>query len=145
VPVDGFGQFLAQAGEFANPDDGLAADGAAHGLDGVSVRGREMEQKSLAMLAQRIDGMIHLQRRFRRQPGSEGEDALRLKLLGFLRHQKRGVAGDLRTIIACRPRDQDLRLRKQQRAETVGLGLQLRDLGAQPRLPFSRTNPRTHQ
>ncbi len=104
-----------------------------------------MEQKSLAMLAERVDGMIHLQRRFRRQPGSESEDALRLKLLGLLRHQKRGIAGDLRTIIAGRPRDQDLRLRKQQRAETVGLGLQLRDLGAQPRLPLGRTNPRTHQ
>ena len=145
MPEDGFGQFLAQAGEFANPDDGLAADGAAHGLDGVSIRGREIEQKSLAMLAQRVDGMIHLQRRFRRQPGSEGEDALRLVLPGLRRQQKRSVARDLRTIVACRPRDQDLWLSKQQGAETVGLGLQLRDLGAPSRLTFSRANPRTHQ
>src|SRR5207237_2636657 len=112
VPEDGFGQFLAQAGEFANPDDGLAADGAAHGLDGVSIRGREIEQKSLAMLAQRVDGMIHLQRRFRRQPGSEGEDALRLVLLGLRRQPKRSVDRDLRTSVACRPTGAGLWLEK---------------------------------
>ena len=124
MPKDGFGQFLAQAGEFANPDDGLAADGAAHGLDGVSIRGREIEQKSLAMLAQRVDGVIHLQRRFRRQPGSEGKDALRLILLAAIHESVELI---------------------KQGAETVGLGLQLRDLGAQSRLTFSRANPRTHQ
>ena len=124
VPEVGFGQFPAQSAEFANPHDGLAADGAAHGLEGVSVRGGEVEQKALAGLAQRIDRMIHLQRRFRRQPGSEGEDALRLILRGILRHQQRDVAADLRAIVAGRPRDQDLRLGEQQRAEPVGLDLQ---------------------
>ena len=78
VPEVGFGEFPAQSAEFANPHNGLAADGAAHGLEGVSVRGGEIEQKALAGLAQRIDRMIHLQRRLRRQPGSEGENALRL-------------------------------------------------------------------
>ena len=77
----GFGEFPAQPAEFANPDNGLAADGAAHRLEGVAVRGGEIEQKALAGLAQRVDRVIHLQRRFRRQPGSEGENALRLMLL----------------------------------------------------------------
>ena len=77
VPEVHFGQFPAQSAEFANPHNGLAADGAAHGLDGVSIRGGEIEQKALAGLAQRVDRVIHLQRRFRRQPGSEGENALR--------------------------------------------------------------------
>ena len=73
----GFGEFPAQSAEFANPHNGLAADGAAHRLDGAAVRGGEIEQKAFAGLAQRVDRMVHLQRRFRRQPGSEGEDALR--------------------------------------------------------------------
>jgi len=59
--------------------------------------------------------------------------------------QERGVARDLRPIVAGRPRDQDLRLREQQRAEAVGLGLQLRDLKTQSRFPFGSTNSRTHQ
>src|ERR1700730_17475130 len=100
----------------------------------MSVRGGEVEQETFAGLAQRIDRMIHLQRRLRRQPGSERENALRLMLPGLLRNQKRGVAGDLRTIVACRPGDQDLRLREQQRAETVGLELQMLNIVAQPRL-----------
>ena len=73
----GFGQFPAQAAEFANPHNGLPPDGAAHRLDGAAVRGREIEQKTFAGLAQRVDRMVHLQRRFRRQPGSKGKDALR--------------------------------------------------------------------
>ena len=44
----------------------------------------KIEQKAFAGLAQRVDGMIHLQRRFRRQPGSKGEDALRRILQGVL-------------------------------------------------------------
>ena len=75
--------------------------------------------------------MVHLQRRFRRQPGSEGEQALRLRLL---RHQQRNVAGDFRAIVARRPRNQDLRFGEQQCPETVGLDLQFPDIGAQPRL-----------
>ncbi len=109
----GFRQFPAQAAEVANPHNGLAADSPAHGLDEASIRGRQVEHETLAMLAQRIDRMIHLQCRLRRQPGSEGEDALRLGLLGFLRHQKRGVARDLRAVVARRPSDQDLGFRKQ--------------------------------
>src|SRR6202022_4211280 len=129
----GFGEFLAQTAEFANPYNGLAADGAAHGLDGASIRGREIEQKTLAGLAQRVDRMIHLQRWLRRQPGSEGKDALRLILLRLLRPQKGSVAADLRAIVTCSPRYQDLWLREQQRPETVGLELQIPDIGAQPR------------
>ena len=72
-----FGEFPAQSAEFANPDNGLPADGAAHRLDGAAGRGGEVEQKSLARFAQAIDRVIHLQRRFRRQPGSKGKDALR--------------------------------------------------------------------
>ena len=139
-----FGEFPAQSAEFANPYNGLAADGAAHGLERVSVRRREIEQKTLAGVAQRVDRMVHLQRRFRRQPGTEGQDALRWMLLG-VRHQQRGVAADLRAIVAGRPRDQDLRFRKQQRAQAVGLDLQVADVGAQPRLVPSRAQPRAHQ
>ena len=74
----GFGEFAAQSAEFANPDNGLAADGAAHRLEGVAVGGGEVEQEAFAGFAQRIDRMIHPQRRFRRQPGAEGQHALRL-------------------------------------------------------------------
>ena len=126
VPQIGFRQFPAQPGEFANPYNGLAADGAPHGFDGMSVRGGEIEQKTFAGLAQRVDRMVHLQRRFRRQPGSEGEDALRRLLLGVLRHQQRGVAADLRAVVARRPGYQDLRFREQQRPQAVGLDLQAR-------------------
>jgi hypothetical protein len=68
-----------------------------------------MQYKALTGLAQRVNGVIHLQRRFRRQPGSEGENALRL----FRRHQERHIAADLRTIVARGPRDQNLRLGEQ--------------------------------
>src|SRR6266852_6759791 len=145
MPEVGFSQFPAQSREFANPYNGLAADGAAHGLDGASIRACEIEQKTLAMLAQRVDRMIHLQRRLRRQPGSEGKDALRLVVLGFLRHQKRSVAADLRAIVACSPGYQDLWFGEQQRPETVGLGLQIPDIRAQPRLASCRANARAHQ
>ena len=145
VPEIGFGEFPAQPAEFANPYNGLAADGAAHGFEGVSIRGGEIEQKALAGLAQRIDGMIHLQRRFRRQPGAEGQDALRLILRRIRRHQQRDVAADLRAIVAGRPRDQDLRLGKQQRAETVGLDLQALNVGAQPRFVVGGADAGPHQ
>ena len=88
--------------------------------------------------------MIHLQRRLRRQPGSECEDALR-RLLAILRHQQRNIAADLRTIVACRPRDQHLRFRKQQRAEPVGLDLQVSKFGAQPRFVVGGADARAHQ
>ena len=117
----GFGQFAAQPAEFANPDNGLAADGAAHRLDRAAVRGREIEQKALAGLAQRVDRMVHLQRRFRRQPGSKGKDPLRRTLRGVRRDQQRGVARDLRPVLAGSPGNQDLRLGEQQRAQPVGL------------------------
>ena len=71
-----FGEFPTQSAEFANPHNGLPADGAAHRLDGAAGRSGEVEQKSLAGFAQRIDRVIHLQRRFGRQPGSEGKDTL---------------------------------------------------------------------
>ncbi len=43
VPQICFRQFAAQSIKFANPDNGLAADGAAHGFHGVAVRGRKIE------------------------------------------------------------------------------------------------------
>ncbi len=144
VPAVGFSQLPAQSADFANPHNGLAADGAAHGLDRVSIRGREIEQKTLAGLAQCVDRMIHLQRRLRRQPGPEGKDALRLILRELLRHQKRSVTADLRAIVACSPRYQYLWLREQQRPEAVGLGLQIPDIGAQPRLDSCRADTRAH-
>ena len=137
-----FRQFPADAAEFANPYNGLAADGAPHGFDRASVRGRKIEQKTFAGLAQCVDRMVHLQRRFRRQPGSEGEEALRLRLL---RHQQRRVAGDFRAIVAGRPRNQDLRFREQQRPEPVGLDLQFPDIGAQPRLASGGADAGAHQ
>ena len=54
-----------------------------------------------------------------------------MALLGVLRHQQRHVAADLRAIVACGPRDQNLRLGEQQCAQTVGLDLQVLDVGAQ--------------
>jgi hypothetical protein len=73
----GFGELPAQSAEFANPHDGLSADGASHRFDGTAVRGGEIEQKTFAGFTQRVDRVVHLQRRLRRQPGSESEDALR--------------------------------------------------------------------
>ena len=64
---------------------------------------------------------------------------------GILRHQQRGIAADLRAIVARRPRDQDLRFGEQQRAKAVGLDLQIPDVGAQPRLVAGRADPRAHQ
>ena len=124
VPEIGFGQLLAQAAEFADPHNGLAADGAAHRLEGASVRSGEVEQKALAGLAQRVERVIHLQRRFRRQPGSGRQDALRLVVRGVRRQQQRDVAADLRPVVARGPGDQDLRFGEQQRPVAVGLGLQ---------------------
>ena len=104
-----------------------------------------LSRKPSPMLAQGVDRMIHLQRRLRRQPGSEGKDALRRMVLGLLRHQQRNVAGDFRTVVAGRPGNQDLRLGEQQRPEPVGLDLQFRDVGAQPRLALCRADAGAHQ
>ena len=145
VPEIGLGQLLAQSAEFADPHNGLAADGAAHRLDGASVRSGEVEQKALAGVAQRVDRVIHLQRRLRRQPGSERQDALRLVLRRFRRQQQRDVAADLRPVVARGPGNQDLRFGEQQRAVAVGLDLQGLDVGTQPRLVFRRAHPRAHQ
>ena len=60
VPQIGFREFPPYAAEFANPDNGLAADRAAHRLESVAVRGRQIEQKALAGFAQRVDRVIHL-------------------------------------------------------------------------------------
>ena len=51
MPQIGFRQFAAQSVEFANPNNGLAADGAAHGFHRVAIRGRKIEQEPLAGLA----------------------------------------------------------------------------------------------
>ncbi len=141
VPEVGLGQFPAQPGKLPDPHNGLAADGATRGLDGVSVRSGQIEQEALAGLAQGVDRVIHPQRRFRRQPGSERQDALRR----FLRHQKRGIAADLRTIVAGGPGNQNLGFGEQQRAEAIGLALQALNFGAQPRFVSCCADPRTHQ
>ncbi len=146
VPQIGFGEFPPHAAEFANPDNGLAADGAAHRLEGVAVRRGEVEQEAFAGLAQRIDRMIHLQRRLGRQPGAERQHALRLRGVLLLRQHQRNVAADLGAVVAGRPRNQDLRFGEQQRAEPVGLDLQALDVGTQPRLdPGARTRVRINR
>ncbi|GCC49434.1 hypothetical protein chiPu_0033482, partial [Chiloscyllium punctatum] len=104
--------------------------------------GREVEQERLALVAQRVDRVVHLQRRLRRQPGSEGEDALRRALL---RHHQRDIARDLRPVVAGGPGDQDLRLDEQQCAQPVGLRLQVRDLGLQLLLVAGRAQAGAHQ
>ena len=89
--------------------------------------------------------MVHLQRRFRRQPGPEGEDALRRIQQRVLRDQQRGVAADLGPVVACGPGDQDLGLGKQERAQPVGLDLQVGDVGAQAEFGSGGPNAGTHQ
>ncbi|MHC2411284.1 hypothetical protein ACVJGC_003875 [Bradyrhizobium diazoefficiens] len=138
----GFGEIPAQAREFANPDNGLATDGAADGFQRMAMRGGQRQLEPVAAVAQRIHSVVHLERRFRRQPGSEGEHALRG---GVARQHHRDVAGNLRAVVARRPGDQDLRLGEQQRAEAVGLELQFPDPRAQPRLVLRRAHARTHQ
>ena len=145
VPEIGLGQLLAQSAEFADPHNGLSADGAAHRLEGASVQGGEVEQKALAGLAQRVDRVIHLPRRLRRQPGSGRQDALRLVLRGVRRQQRRYVAADLRPVIARGPGYQDLGFGEQQRPVAVGLDLQGLDVGTQPRLVFRRAQSGPHQ
>ena len=138
-----FRQFTANPAEFANPDNGLAADRAPHGLQRAPVGRRHIEQKTFAGLAERIDSMIHLQRRLGRQPRSEGKDALRLFRLR--RNQQGGVTADFGPVLARRPRDQNLRLGEQQRPEAISLGLQLPDLDAQPCLARCGTDTGAHQ
>ena len=48
-------------------------------------------------------------------------------------------------VVAGRPGDQDLRLREQQRAQPVGLDLQVGDVGAQPSFGPGGANARAHQ
>ncbi len=137
----GLRQVPAQSGQFANPDNGLTADRAARRLDGMAVRRGEVEQKALAALAQPVDRVVHLQRRFRRQPGSKGEDALWRILL----HQKGRIAGNPRAVVAGRPGDQDLRLGEQQRAVAVGLQLQALDHRMQPGFALRGADAGVHQ
>ena len=141
VPEIGLGQFPPHAGQFANPYNGLAADGAADGFDGVSVRRGQVKQEPFAALAQNVDRAIHLLRRRRRQPGSERQDALRR----FLGGERGDVAADLRPILARGPGDQDLGLGKQQRAVAVGFALQALDFAAQAGLVPCRAQARSHQ
>ncbi len=105
-----FGEIAPQSAEVADTHDGLAADGATHGFHGSAGRRDQIEQKALPGIAQRIDRMIDLQRRFRRQPGSERQKPLRLCCI--LRHQQRDIAADLRTVLARGPGDQNLRFRE---------------------------------
>ena len=122
-----------------------ATDGAAHRLDGPPGRGDEIELEALAGFEQRIDGVIDLQCWFGRQPGAEGKNALRLMMLRILRHHQRGIAADVRTVVAGGPRHQNLRFRKQQRAVAIGLDLQRVNVGAQLRLDLGGADPRAHQ
>jgi len=140
-----FRQLAAEAGEFANPHDGLPANGAPHRLDGAAGGRREIEDKAFAGIEQRIDGVIHAQRRFRRQPGAESKDALRLMRLRILRHHDGGVAGDFGTRFARSPGDQHLRLGEQQRAKAIGFGLHGMEFVAQLGLGARSAQPVAHQ
>ena len=137
----GLGQFPPHAGKFANPHDGLTANGAAEDFDGVSVRRGQAQQKPFAAFAQGVDRVIHLQRRRPRQPGSERQDALGR----FLGGQRRDITADLGPVFARGPRNQDLGFGKQQCAVAVGLVLQVLDFTAQPGLVSCRAQTRSHQ
>ena len=149
VALGHLGEFAAQAAQFADPHDGLAADRAAHRLDAAAAGGDEMEQEAFAGFQQRVDRVVHPQRRLGRHPGSEGEHPLRLQRRILRqrrgRDQQRDVAADLRTVVAGGPGDQHLRLGEQQRAEPVGFDLQALDVAAQPRLAGGGAQPGAHQ
>ena len=137
------GEIAPQSAEVADPHDRLAADGAAHGFHRSPGRCEQVEQKAFACSAQRIDRMIHLQRRFRRQPGSERQNPQRLFCI--LRQQQRGVAADSGPVLARAPGNQNLRFCEQQRAEAIGFRLKLADFGAQPLLVGGSADARAHQ
>ncbi len=115
-------EFHADAGQFTNPDNSLTANGAAHRLDGAARRRRQIDLEAFACLAQRIDSMIHLKRLLWEQPASERQDALRL--FEALRQHQCDVTADIGTIVAGCPRDQNLRLGKQQSTEPIRFQLQ---------------------
>ena len=102
-----------------------------------------LSRKPSPGIAQRVDGMIHLQRRFRRQPGSEGEDALRL-IAGHPAASAATVSPLIsRAIVARRPRDQDLRLREQQCARNRSAwACRSAIVGAQSQSRFARARSR---
>jgi hypothetical protein len=68
------GEVAPQTAKIADTHDGLAADGAAHRFHGAAGRRDKIEQKAFSGIAQRIDRVIHLQRRLRQQPGSERQN-----------------------------------------------------------------------
>ncbi len=103
MPDAEFGEFHPHAGEFANPDNRLSSNRAAHRLDGTPRRRGEIEQKTFAGVAQLIDGVIHREGLFGKQPASEGEHTLRAVLVRTVRHQERDVAADIGTILSRRP------------------------------------------
>ena len=146
VPEIGFSQFPAQSAEFANPHNGLAADGAAHRLEGASVRGGEIEQKALAGVAQA--------RRPHDPSAAPVPAATRFRTPGCAAAGSAaasgGISSEMSPLICGRlspagPGNQDLRFGEQQRAKAVGLDLQALDVGAQPRLVFRRAQPGAHQ
>ena len=65
--------------------------------------------------------------------------------LRVLRDQQRGVAADLGPVVARGPGDQDLGFGEQQRAQPVGLHLQVGDVGAQAELGPGRPDAGAHQ
>ena len=103
VPDVDLGEFHPHAGQLANPDDGLPADGASHRFDGAARCGGEIELEAFTRLAQFVDGVIHRERLLGKQPASERKNSLRIEMVRAVRHQQRHVAADVRTIFAGGP------------------------------------------
>ena len=64
----GFGQIAPQAGEFADADDGLAADGAPDRLQRMAIGGAQRELEAVAAFAQTNAG--DMSPNLNRRPGS---------------------------------------------------------------------------
>lgn len=118
------GMVALRAGHVAQPQHRDAADRAALGLDMFSARRQHRKSKRLAAGTQRIDCRVHGARRFRAEPGAEGENpAGGLKPAdGCDITEHRGFG------IQAPPDHHDLRLGEQERRHAVGFRAQPRDL-----------------
>ena len=113
-------QFLLDATDVAQSQDGAAADGAAFRLDRVTGAGGQCHDKSATFAAQAVDRRFHAMGGGGLEPGTECENP-------FGHAAGRNDAGVAQNfgLLGCRcPGHKDLRLREQQRLEAIDLGLQ---------------------